>query len=91
MPSFFRLTTAASGSAFEQTQDPYTFDGAAETVPSTADATIVEGQLSTARLRILSTLVSRAFQDKRVEQLPIPDVRFFTFFVNLCVNFIPAY
>ncbi len=80
---FFRAATILpSSGAFEPTQegaaatasgsDPYAFDGAeraSEGQPSTSAP-----QLSEARLRMLSTLVSRAFQERRVEQLSIPEV-----------------
>ncbi|VDD82610.1 unnamed protein product [Mesocestoides corti] len=70
-----RAPTAPQGT-FESSQsgsDPYNFDAVdmdlGDEKPGTSGP-----QLSESRLRMLSTLVSRAFQERRVEQLPIPEV-----------------
>ena len=73
-----RATTATlrtESLCFEATQsgsinDPYAFDERERAGPSGV-------QLSESRLRVLSTLVSRAFQEGHVEQLAIPDVSFY--------------
>lgn len=60
--------------------DPYSFDGnvVESSVPTqtSSGATLIpaSGRLSAARLRHLSTLVSRAFQERHVEQLTVPEV-----------------
>lgn len=72
---FFRAAAAAIRSeALEPTQsgsngDVYDFDEAGNSIPGLSGV-----QLPESRLRMLSTLVSRAFQERRVEQLAIPEV-----------------
>ena len=76
----FRVATAASraeSAGFEDSQsgrgdDPYAFEAGGVDQPGPSRT-----QLSESRLRMLSTLVSRAFQERRVEQLAIPEVRLF--------------
>lgn len=65
----FRAATEATlvptaGSSEETHIESAEAEGGAQAAP----------QLSEARLRVLSTLVSRAFQEHRVEQLTIPEV-----------------
>ncbi|KAL7062107.1 hypothetical protein AAHC03_0602 [Spirometra sp. Aus1] len=70
-----RIVTAASGAG--TTDDPYAFEASQTDVagPSTAQALEdADSQLSAPRLKMLSTLVSRAFQERRVEQLSIVEV-----------------
>ncbi|VDK34982.1 unnamed protein product [Taenia asiatica] len=67
-------TAAIRSEAFEPTQsgssgDVYAFDEAGSGIPALSGV-----QLPESRLRMLSTLVSRAFQERRVEQLAIPEV-----------------
>lgn len=76
-----KTATSSSSGAFERTQgdaesDPYAFDATdtSTAAPGTASGSGA-AKLTEARLRMLSTLVSRAFQERRVEQLPIPEVR----------------
>lgn len=57
--------------------DPYAFrDDTQAPGPSASVSGITPGAgvLSTDRLRQLSTIVSRVFQERRVEQLPVQEV-----------------
>lgn len=74
----FRLATTsqANSAGFEVTQsangdvaEPYAREEAQTTGVHSAAP-----QLTDARLSVFSTLVSRAFQERRVEQLSIPEV-----------------
>ncbi|KAL5969626.1 DNA replication licensing factor MCM3 [Taenia solium] len=67
-------TAAIRSEALEPTQsgssgDVCAFDEAGSRIPGLSGV-----QLPESRLRMLSTLVSRAFQERRVEQLAIPEV-----------------
>ncbi|VDL92205.1 unnamed protein product [Schistocephalus solidus] len=97
-----RVVTAASGAG--TTDDPYAFEASQTDAAGPSTTQVTEGgdtQLSASRLRMLSTLVSRAFQERRVEQLSVAEVTtqlftkalqnlylFIFFFVEQVTNFV---
>ncbi|VDP68028.1 unnamed protein product [Echinostoma caproni] len=74
-----RAVTGTTSGVVPASDDPYAFQDDAQTAGPSAgtsgvDTTSTTSGLSTDRLRQLSTAVSRVFQERRVEQLPVQEL-----------------
>ncbi|KAF5398426.1 Dna replication licensing factor mcm3 [Paragonimus heterotremus] len=75
-PAKRKATKTTVGDTTRDASDPYAFTEDGENVPaaSTTESRATTSGLSTDRLRQLSTLVSRLFQERRVEQLSLQEL-----------------